>query len=256
MQMRTMPFIILALAVVVALAAIAMPVASRDTTSMSDMEASDRSADMSAGVTSADMGPGDMPGDMPKGDMSALAAMAMPKAVMMTVKVESMDGGNLTVSMPDAARVQPLGGNDIAIVAAYNEPLTKTVNISTGTGLITLEDALPATATIDYANRSSIPVAGANALVVLKQFKMAGAMKEKDKFKFQVGSITVYLPDGTAQTIKPDRPVQISVSLDRMTASVKASPALARTAAGLLSTGATFPADAAPIRINDILAAT
>jgi len=225
---KTIFVILVALAFVTALAATALPAASQDTTSTTDMSAA---------------------------DMSGLAAMAMPKAVMMTVEVDNMADGNMTVTVPYAARVQQIGNNDIAIVATYNKPLTKTVNISTGTGIITTEDALPATATIDYTNRSSIPVAGANAVVVLQQFKMTGAMKEKDKINFQVGSITVYLPDGTAETIKPDRPVRMSVSLDKMTLRVDASPALARMAAGLLEPGATFPADATPVRLNDILAA-
>lgn len=225
---KTMLIIIVALAFATALAAAALPAASKDTTSTAGMSAA---------------------------DMSDLAGMVMPKAVMFTVEAGSTAGGNLTYAMPYAARVQSLGDKDIAIVATYNRPLMKTVNISTGTGVISIEDALPATATIDYANRSSIPVAGANAVVVLQQFEISGVAMENDDINFQVGSINVYLPDGTTKAMKLDKPVRMSMSLDRMKMRVDASPALASKVAELFENGATFPADATPARLNDILAA-
>jgi len=192
---------------------------------------------------------------MSAADMSDLAAMAMPKAVMMTVAGGNMAGGDVTYTVPYAAKVYQMDSKEIAAVATYNKPLTGMCNTSTGTGMIAMGDALPATATIDYANKTSIPVAGANAVVALQDFKMTGAVKGKGTYDVQFGSITVYLPDGTAKTMKLDRPVRMSVSLDQMKVTIAGDPTIASMMAGLLKSGATFPAGAQPVKVNDILAA-
>lgn len=228
MQKKKLFMIFVTLAVAAALTAVALPAASQDTTSKAGMSIE---------------------------DMSDLAAMAMPKAVMITVEAGNLTDGNLTYSIPYAAKVQSLGDRDIAIVATYDRPLKKTVNVPAGTGIISIDEALPATATIDYANRSSIPVAGANAVVVLRQFEITGVAGEKGDISFQVGNINVYLPDGTTMAMKLDRPVSMTMSLDQMKLSVVATPELASKVADLLTSGARFPADAKPVRLNDILAA-
>jgi hypothetical protein len=228
MQMKVLILLAAALAIGAVLAAAAMPAASQDTTSSTDMSAA---------------------------DMSDLAAMAMPKAVLMTVAAGNMSDGTVTYTVPYAARVQQAGNKEIAIVATYNKPLTGTCNVSTGMGMISMADALPATATIDYGNKTSIPVAGANAVVALQDFKMTGGAKGKGTFNFQFGSITVYLPDGTAKTMKLDKPVKMSANIDQMKLSIEANPAVASMMADLLKSGATFSAGATPVRLNDILAA-
>ncbi|OPY27090.1 MAG: hypothetical protein A4E28_02179 [Methanocella sp. PtaU1.Bin125] len=228
MHLKTTIFVFATLAVAVSLAAAAMPATSQGTASMDGMST---------------------------GDLSGLAAMAMPKAVMLTVEAGNMTDGNLTYTIPYAARVQQLGDRDIAIVATYDRPLTKTVNVPAGTGIISIDEALPATAKIDYTNRSSIPVAGANAVVVLRQFELTGVAMEKGDISLQVGSITAYLPDGTAKAMKLDRPVKMTMSLDQMKLRVDAGPELARAMADMLTTGPGFPADAKPVALSDILAA-
>lgn len=225
MQYKALITLLAALTAVVVLAAVAaaMPEESQDTTSAADM--------------------------------SDLAAMAMPKAVMMTISAGNMTDGNMTFTVPYAARVQQMDNKEIAIVATYNKPLSGSSNASTGIGMISMEDALPATATIDYVNRTSIPVAGANAVVALQDFKMTGGSKGKGTYNFQFGSITVYLPDGTAKTMKLEKPVRMSVSVSQMKLSIEAHPALAGMMAGLFKSGTVFPAGSAPVRLNDILAA-
>lgn len=220
--------LVAALAVMTLLAALALPAASQDTTSDTGMSAA---------------------------DMSDLAAMSMPKAVMMTITAGNMAGGNVTYSVPYGAKVFQMDSKEIAAVATYNKPLMGMCNVSTGMGMITMSDALPATATIDYANKSSIPVAGANAVVALQDFKMTGAAKGKGKYDFQFGTVTVYMPNGTAKTMKLDKPVKMSMSVDQMKLTIAGNPTMAKMMAGLLMPGATFPAGASPVRINDILAA-
>jgi hypothetical protein len=217
-----------ALAVAGVLVALAMPAASQDTTS-------------DAGMTAE--------------DMSGLAAMSMPKAVMMTITAGNMTDGNMTYSVPYGAKVFPMDSKEIAAVATYNKPLMGMCNLSTGMGMISMGDALPATATINYVNMSTIPVAGANAVVALQDFKMTGFGKGKGRYDFQFGTVTVLLPNGTAKTMKLDRPVKMSMSVEQMKLTIAGNPTMANMMADLLKSGATFPAGTNPVRINDILAA-
>ena len=147
-----------------------------------------------------------------------------------------------------------MDSKEIAAVATYNKPLMGMCNASTGMGMITMSDALPATATINYANMSSIPVAGASAVVALQDFKMTGAAKGKDKYDFQFGTVTVYLPNGTGRTMKLDKPVKMSFSADQMKLTIAGNPTMANMMMGMFKPGVTFPANANPVRINDILA--
>lgn len=188
-------------------------------------------------------------------DMSDLGAMAMPKAVMMTISADGMADGNMTFSVPYAAKVYRMDNKEMAVVATYDKPLKGACNVSTGMGTISIADALPAAAIVDYANKTSIPVAGANAVVVMQDFNMTGATKEMGTYDFQFGKLTVYLPDGTVKSIKPDRPVTMSVSLDEMKLITVADPTVAKTMAGLFSAGTKFPAGAQPVKLDDILAA-
>jgi hypothetical protein len=189
------------------------------------------------------------------GDMSDLVAMAMPKAVMMTVSADGMTGGNMTFTVPYAAKVYRMDNKEMAAVATYDRPLKGTCNVSTGRGTISIADALPATATVDYANKTSIPVAGSSAVVVMQDFNLTGVAKETGTYDFQFGKLSVYLPDGTVKSIKLDRPVMMSLSVDEMKLTTVADPAVAKTMANLFSAGTTFPAGAQPVKLDDILAA-
>lgn len=224
MQMKVLIIQVAALAATVLLAAAATPTASQDT--------------------------------MTAEDLSNLAEMVMPKAVMMTIYSGNVTDGDATFTVPHAARVQQLGTNDIALVATYSKPLEGTVSKSSGTGMISATDALPATVIVDYTNRTSIPVAGASAVIVLQDFKLTGGgAKGRGTINFQSGNVMLYLPDGTAQSIELDRPVRMKADIDQWKLTIDASPEIAGAVTDLMKTGATFPAGAAPVRLNDILAA-
>jgi hypothetical protein len=192
--------------------------------------------------------------NMTASDMSDLAAMAMPRAVMMTIAADNMTGGDVTYSVPYGAKVYQMDSKEIAAVATYNKPLRGMCNVTTGMGMISMADALPATATIDYANKTSIPVAGANAVVALQDFKMTGAARGKGTYDVQFGTVTVYLPNGTAKTMKLDKPVKMSVSLDKMKVMITGNPTMANIMGALLKSGVKFAAGAQPVKVNDILA--
>lgn len=224
MQMKILITLVAALAVMGVLAAAALPAASQDTDTMS------------------------------ASDMAGLASMVMPKAVMMTISAGSMSGGNVTYSVPYGVKVYQMDDKAIGAMATYNKPLTGMCNVTTGMGMISLDNALPTTMTIDYVNKTAIPVAGANAVVALQDFKMLGAGKGKGDYDFQFGTVTVYMPDGTAKTMKLDRPVKMSMSMDKMKLMITGNPTMANMMAGLLKSGATFPAGAQPVKVTDILA--
>jgi hypothetical protein len=224
MQMKILMTLVAALAVMGILAAAALPAASQNTDTMS------------------------------ASDMANMANMMMPRAVMMTISAGSMSGGNVTYSVPYGAKVYQMDDKAIGAVATYNKPLMGMCNVTTGIGMISFDNALPATATIDYANNTAIPVAGANAVVALQDFKMLGAGKGKGDYDFQFGTVTVYLPDGTAKTMKLDKPVKMSMSMDKMKLMITGNPTMANMMAGLLKSGATFPAGATPVKVSDILA--
>jgi hypothetical protein len=188
-------------------------------------------------------------------DMSALASMVMPKAVFMTLQAGNVTGGDMTFTVPYAAKVIPMDSKEIAAVVTYNKPLMGIHNVTTGSGTISAADALPAMVSVDYSNRSAIPVAGASMVIALQDFKMTGMPKGKGMYNFQFGSITAYLPDGTAKSLKLDKPLRLSMNMDQMKLSFEGSPTLVSWMTGLYKPGVTFPAGAAPVRLNDILAA-
>lgn len=225
MKIKILITLVAALAVMGILTVLAMPAASQDTMKSTDMSAA---------------------------DMSNLAAMAMPKAVMMTIVADNITGGDMTYSVPYGAKVYQMDSKEIAAVATYNKPLRGMCNVTTGMGMISMADALPATATIDYANKTSIPVAGANAVVALQDFNMTGAAK--GTYDVQFGTVTVYLPNGTAKTMKLDMPVKMTVSVDKMKVMITGNPTMANMMAALLKSGARFAARAPPVKVNDILA--
>ncbi len=54
--------------------------------------------------------------------------------------------------------------------------------------------------------------------------------------------------------MKLDKPVKMSFSVDQMKLTIAGNPTMANMMMGLLKPGVTFPANANPVRINDILA--
>jgi hypothetical protein len=223
MQRNKPIYIVAALAVAAVLAAAAMPAASQDTTSAADM--------------------------------AKLAKAYMPKAVFMAISAGGVSDGDMTFTVPHGAKVVPMDSKEFGMVATYNMPLQGTCNLTTGGGTISMADALPATVTVDYAGKSAIPVAGANAVVALQDIKMAGLAMGKGKYDFQAGKVTIYMPDGTATSMKLGKPIRMSLSVDQMKLTVEKNPEVARMMAEKLKPGATFPADAAPVMLNSILAA-
>ncbi len=221
MQMKVLITVVAALALAAVLVAAALPAASKDTT----------------GTT----------------DLSALTSMIVPKAALMTIANVDVAGGNVTVTVPYTAKVYTVEDVDLAAVASFSQPLRPSFNASTGVGQVAWATALPANATFDTVGNAAIPVAGAKAVVAIQDVNITGMAK--DQFTIQFGKVAYYLPDGTVNAIKLDKPVSISYTMEKGKVNVKADPAFTQIIGGLSQLKATFPAGAQPVKLNDILAA-
>jgi hypothetical protein len=185
-------------------------------------------------------------------DMAGLSAF-MPHDVMFAVSAGSVSGGNATFTVPYSAKVYKMDTVDYGAVTTFSQPLQGMYNVSSSRGQISTVNALPATIVVDQLNNSSIPVAGTNAVVALRNITNMGAAK--GKFTFQFKTVSVYMPNGTAKTYNLNKPVKVSYAVDQNIVTTQADPAFTRVMSDLFITGGMFPADAQPVRLNAVLAA-
>lgn len=185
-------------------------------------------------------------------DTAGLSAF-MPHDVMFAISAGGMSGGNATFTVPYSAKVYKIDKVDYGAVTTFNKPLQGLYNVSKNRGQISTANALPATMVVDQLNNSSIPVAGTNAIVALRNITNVGAAK--GKFTFEFRKVSVYLPNGTAKTYNLDKPAKVSYAVDQNTVTTEADPAFTRIMADLFKAAGKFPADAKPVKLNDVLAA-
>jgi hypothetical protein len=100
----------------------------------------------------------------------------------------------------------------------------------------------------DY-DSATINVAGASAVIAGKGFNVS--MRDGG-MEFQVASFSAYMPDGTVKSYKLDTPIRATMSQDGKTMTAKGTPQLRAALQEIFSSGAKFPADAAPIKVKDI----
>jgi hypothetical protein len=151
--------------------------------------------------------------------------------------IEGMKGKTMAVTLD-----QPLTGkynmtNDMAYVS------TKGVGPMGGAGM---------TIRVDTANNTTIPVAGASAVLGLGDIRVK--YHGKDYAIAEFGKMSVYLPDGTVRNYDLDKPVKVIKSKERKTVIWDAYPDFTRALSDSLKGGTTFPADAAPMKLTDYMA--
>jgi len=105
---------------------------------------------------------------------------------------------------------------------------------------------------VDAANNSAIPVAGASAVLGLGGIHTEYMGKDYTIATF--GKLSVYLPDGTARMYDLEKPVKVIKSKERKMVIWDAYPAFTKALADAMKGGATFPADAAPLKLTDYAA--
>jgi hypothetical protein len=100
----------------------------------------------------------------------------------------------------------------------------------------------------DY-NAATINVAGASAVIAGKNL----IVSPKDGgIEFQIGSYSMYMPDGTARSYKLEPAVKSVMATGKEPMTITVTPQLKAAMLDALKGGTKFPANAAPIRIMDI----
>ncbi len=103
------------------------------------------------------------------GDGAACGKMHGPQAIVFAISAGSMNGENMTFSIPATARVMK---DDRVKVTIFDKPLQGVCNKSRGIGKISAANFMPSTSRTDFLNNSSIPVAGATVVVALEDLNM------------------------------------------------------------------------------------
>jgi hypothetical protein len=101
----------------------------------------------------------------------------------------------------------------------------------------------------NYTN-ATINVAGANAIVAMKNVTMTG--KDKGNFQVQFTNVGVYLPNGTVMTYPLSTPAKVMKSADNSSMLIVGNPSLRAAMQGALMTGTTFSANAKPVMLKTV----
>lgn len=100
---------------------------------------------------------------------------------------------------------------------------------------------------------ASVNVAGASAVVTMKNLTMAG--RGTGEAGAQFTGLGVYLPDGTAKSYTLTTPARIMRSADNKSMMIVGNPSMRAAMQDIQASGARFPADAKPVMLKDIDAA-
>jgi hypothetical protein len=101
----------------------------------------------------------------------------------------------------------------------------------------------------NYSN-ATINVAGASAVVAMKNLTMSG--KDKGSFEVQFTDMGIYLPNGTAKTYKLSTPAKVMKSADNSSMMIVGNPSVRTVLQGALMGGTTFPANAKAVMLKTV----
>ncbi len=102
---------------------------------------------------------------------------------------------------------------------------------------------------VDNASNSTLPVAGASAVLSISDIRVEHMGRDYTIANF--GKMSIYLPDGTVRSYDLKKPVKVIKSMERKTVVWDAYPGFTKAMGDALKGGATFPADAAPLKLTD-----
>jgi hypothetical protein len=193
-------------------------------------------------------------GAMTAGDQSAtdnaMGSMGNAEDMYLTIAVDGMSGSTANFAVVNLATK---GKGDKAVLIMPGAPLTGTYNISNDMAYISTANYMPATMTVSTVNNLSVPVSGASAVLGLHDMSV---LAQGEGYKiFQYGQVSFFMPNGTALTSRLDRPVRVTYDEDRKLVVIDAYPSYTRLLAGVLKTGATFPAGAPPVPLGSLATA-
>jgi hypothetical protein len=140
-----------------------------------------------------------------------------------------------------------------AAVVTFDKPLTGTYNMSSDMAFISTKGVDGMSVRVDAANNTTLPVAGASAVLGIGRIETEYRGKDLSISEFH--KLSVHLPDGTVKAYDLEKPVKVIKSKERKTVVWDAYPGFTDALKGALSSGATFPADASPMKVSDLASA-
>jgi hypothetical protein len=143
------------------------------------------------------------------------------------------------------------GKEDKAAVMTFDTPLNGACNASSDMAYISTKNAKQMNLKIASVNESSLGVAGASAIMSMKDIKVL--YKGKDYTLMEFGNLSMHMPDGTVKSYSLEKPVKLLYSQDRDMLVMDAYPDVTKVLKESLVTGKTYPADAPPISLKSLI---
>ena len=206
------------------------------------------------GVYSGNRPPGGFIGKKPHGgfigNKPRNGPMEKPQAMILSIVAGPTKDGNMTFTVPSMGLV---GSRGNATLTSFTVPLPGSFDNSSGTGMISMENCKGANRTRSAVSTVAIPVAGTTAIIAIEGFNLTGDAKKGHGMEFN--KVVVELPDGTMKSYNLNTPASISGSQSTKTIHIEANQGLTGIMADIFKSGRTFPSDAPPAALKDILSA-
>lgn len=177
----------------------------------------------------------------------------MIKRVDIPITVTGTSDSSTTFTMQGMA-VEGRKGK--VMVVTLDKPLTGKYNMTSDMAYVSMGDMAMdqmgmggMNIRVDNASNSTLPVAGASAVLGLSDIRVE--YKGRDYTIASFGKMSVYLPDGTVRSYDLEKPVKVIKSKERKTVVWDAYPGFTKALGDALKGGTTFPADAAPLKLTD-----
>jgi hypothetical protein len=147
--------------------------------------------------------------------------------------------------------VAMVGHKDMAGVVTFDKPVKGAYNMTDNMAYMTNAGATGMNIRVDDMNTSALPVAGSAGIMSMGNISVL--YKGKDYAIMQFGKVSFHLPDGTVKSYDLDKPVKIVKSYERKSGVMDASPGFTNAIKDVFSGGKTFPADAPPMKVSDLM---
>ncbi len=174
----------------------------------------------------------------------------MIKSIEVPITVTGTSGNTTTFTV-SAASVTGKRGR--AAMVTFDKPLAGAYNTSNDMAYISLKDVDGMSIRVDTANNTTVPVAGASAVLGIGRIR--SEYRGKDLSISEFHKLSAHLPDGSVRVYDLEKPVKVIKSKDRKAVVWDAYPGFTDALKSALASGATFPADAAPMKVSDLASA-
>jgi len=149
--------------------------------------------------------------------------------------------------------VAMVGHKDKAGVVTFDKPVQGAYNMTDNMAYMTNAGATDMNIRVENMTTLALPVAGASGIMSMGNISVL--YKGKDYAIMQFGKVSFHLPDGTVKSYDLDKPVKIVKSYERKAGVMDASPGFTNAMKDVLVSGKTFPADAPPMKVADLMKA-